>query len=139
MALVEITRFPDVYEADLAAAFLADQGIQVEVTERFQTTVDPLMQRALGLRLMAPSDQVEAARDLLARAARGEFAAKDEEDLIAPSSTTRNLGRGMALTLAFMGAFWGNSLPQRLRTIHWIGLALIAGIIALSFIAALSI
>ena len=40
MALVEITRFPDVYEAGLAAAFLADQGIQVEVTERFQTTVN---------------------------------------------------------------------------------------------------
>lgn len=64
MALAEIVRFQDVYEADLAAAFLADRGIDVDVTERFQTTVDPLMQRALGLRLMAPSDQVEAARDL---------------------------------------------------------------------------
>lgn len=139
MALVEITRFPDVYEAGLAAAFLADQGIQVEVTERFQTTVDPLMQRALGVRLMAPSDQVETARDLLARAAGGEFATEDEDDLVAPSPTTRNLGRGLALTLAVMGAFWGNSLPQRLRTIHWIGVALIAGIIALSLIVALSI
>lgn len=139
MALVEIVRFQDVCEADLAAAFLADRGIQVQVTERFQTTVDPLMQRALGLRLMAPPDQVEAARDLLARAARGEFATEDEDDLTPPGPTTRNLGRGMALMLAVMGAFWGNSLPQRLRTIHWIGLALIAGIIALSLIVALSI
>ena len=49
MSLVEIARFQDVYEADLAAAFLASHGVEVDVTERFQTTVDPLMQRALGL------------------------------------------------------------------------------------------
>ena len=36
------------HEADLAAAFLASHGVEVDVTERFQTTVDPLMQRALG-------------------------------------------------------------------------------------------
>lgn len=52
MSLVEIARYQDVYEADLAAAFLASHGVEVDVTERFQTTVDPLMQRALGLRLM---------------------------------------------------------------------------------------
>lgn len=39
MALVEIARFTDVYEADLAAAFLASHDIEVSVTERFQTTV----------------------------------------------------------------------------------------------------
>ena len=139
MALVEIARFQDVYEADLAAAFLADRGIDVDVTERFQTTVDPLMQRALGLRLMAPSDQVEAARDLLARAARGEFAANDEDDLPPPDLTTRNLGRGMALALASSGAFWGNSLPRSLRPVHWAGMALILGIVALSLIIALSL
>ncbi|WP_292223715.1 hypothetical protein [Brevundimonas sp.] len=139
MALAEIVRFQDVYEADLAAAFLADRGIDVDVTERFQTTVDPLMQRALGLRLMAPSDQVEVARDLLARAARGEFAADDEDDLPPPDLTTRNLGRGMALALASSGAFWGNSLPRRLRTVHWAGMTLILGIVALSLITALSL
>lgn len=70
MSLVEIARFTDVYEADLAAAFLASHDIEVSVTERFQTTVDPLMQRALGIRLMGREDQLDEARTLLAEAAR---------------------------------------------------------------------
>lgn len=138
MNLVEIARFQDVWEADLAAAFLADRGIEVDVTERFQTTVDPLMQRALGLRLIGSADQALAARDLLARAARGEFAMTDKNDLPANDAATRNLGRVMALTLAFSGAFWGNSLPRRLRAIHWVGMMLVLGIVALSLIAGLS-
>ncbi|MEN5053417.1 hypothetical protein [Brevundimonas naejangsanensis] len=70
MSLVEIARYQDVYEADLAAAFLLSHDIEVSVTERFQTTVDPLMQRALGIRLMGRADQAEQARDLLKRAGR---------------------------------------------------------------------
>ena len=77
MSLREIARFADVYEAELAGAFLASHGIDVTVTERFQTTVDPLMQRALGIRLMAPASTIEAARALLARARAGEFATED--------------------------------------------------------------
>ena len=60
MALVEIARFQDVYEADLAAAFLASHGVEVTVTERLQTTIDPLMQRARGSRLMAPAAMATA-------------------------------------------------------------------------------
>lgn len=71
MSLVEIARFTDVYEAELAAAFLNSRGVPVSVTERFQTTVDPLMQRALGVRLMTPSHAADQARDLLARAGPG--------------------------------------------------------------------
>ncbi len=130
MSLVEIARYQDVYEADLAAAFLASYGIEVDVTERFQTTVDPLMQRALGLRLLGRSDQAEAARDLLVRAARGEFAADDEEsDLTQGDATTRAVGRVLALALAAAGTFWGTSLPRRFRRVHWIGMGLIAIIV----------
>ena len=39
--------------------------IDVTVTERFQTTVDPLMQRALGIRIMGAASNFEAARSLL--------------------------------------------------------------------------
>ena len=81
MSLREIARFADVYEAELAGAFLASHGIDVTVTERFQTTVDPLMQRALGIRLMAPASTIEQARALLARARAGEFATEDGDDL----------------------------------------------------------
>jgi hypothetical protein len=71
MSLREIARYTDVYEADLASTFLASHGIDVTVTERFQTTVDPLMQRALGIRLMAPASRIEEARALLARCRPG--------------------------------------------------------------------
>lgn len=93
MALVEIERFTDVYEADLAAAFLASHGVEVSVTERFQTTVDPLMQRALGIRLMGPASVVAEARELLARARAGEFAADDGDDVDASTAGHRPPGR----------------------------------------------
>ena len=82
MSLREIARFADVYEAELAGAFLASHGIDVTVTERFQTTVDPLMQRALGIRLMAPASRIEEARALLARVHAGEFATEEGDAVI---------------------------------------------------------
>jgi len=138
MSLVEIARFQDVYEADLAAAFLASHGVEVDVTERFQTTVDPLMQRALGLRLMGRVDQAEQARDLLARVRAGEFTADDEDDLPAGAPTTRAVGRAMALFMAASGGFASTSLPRRLRPVHWIGVALIGAIVTVSLILALT-
>lgn len=133
MALVEIVRFADVYEADLAAAFLASHDIEVLVTERFQTTVDPLMQRALGIRLMGREDQVAEARALLARARGGEFAAEEGDDI--PPATDRTWAAGFLLAVATFatGGFWGNSLPRRFRAFPWQGfllaLALIIGLL----------
>ncbi|KQS57483.1 hypothetical protein ASG17_01835 [Brevundimonas sp. Leaf363] len=125
MSLVEIARFDDVYRADLAAAFLADHGIDVDVTERFQTTVEPYMQRALGIRLLAPAHLAEAARDLLARAEAGEFAAPDDDAPDGPDMRTRAVATGMAVFLWSAGTFWGPNLPRRFRTVHWIGAGLI--------------
>ena len=122
MALVEIARYVDVYEADLAAAFLEAHGIPVTVTERFQTTVDPLMQRALGIRLMARGSDVPAARDLLARANAGEFADDGEDDLPPITSGMRAAGSGLALAAFATGGFWGSSLPRRLRPFAWQGM-----------------
>ena len=138
MSLVEIARYQDVYEADLAAAFLSSHGVEVDVTERFQTTVDPLMQRALGLRLMGRADQADRARDLLTRVRAGEFAAADEDDLPPGEPTTRAVGRVMALFMAASGGFASTSLPRRFRPVHWIGAGLIAAIAAISLILALT-
>ena len=128
MALVEIVRFTDVYEADLAAAFLASHGIEVSVTERFQTTVDPLMQRALGIRLMGPASVAEQARDLLARARAGEFASEEGDDLDTVDGGTQAAGSVMALAAFASGGFWGTSLPRRFRPIAWQGM-LLAGLL----------
>src|SRR5690554_4723537 len=102
MALVEIVRYVDVYEAGLAAAFLESCGIRVPVTDRFYTTLDALMQRALGVRLMVRASDAEAARDLLARVQAGEFADADEDDL--PRITTGVRVAGTLLALAVFAA-----------------------------------
>ena len=133
MSLVEIARYHDVYEADLAAAFLSSHDIEVSVTERFQTTIDPLMQRALGIRLMGRADQAARARDLLARAGTGEFATDEGDDLDAQDTTVRTASRGLALFAFATGAgFVGTAMPRRFNAVQWAGLALIAAILLLS-------
>lgn len=126
MSLREIARFTDVYEAELAGAFLASHGIDVTVTERFQTTVDPLMQRALGVRLMAPASRIEEARALLARAHAGEFATDEGDDLDKMDAGTRGAGTVLAIAAYATGGFWGNSLPRRFRPIAWQGMLISA-------------
>ena len=130
MSLVEIVRFNDVYEAELAKAFLADNGIDVHLTERFQTTVDPLMQRALGIRLMGAASVAAEARALLARVNAGEFATADGDDLDEMTTGVRTAGTAMALAAFAFGGFWGNSLPRRFRPIAWQGMLLSAGLFA---------
>lgn len=127
MSLREIARFDDVYEAELAAAFLASHDIEASVTERFQTTVDPLMQRALGIRVMAPASQIDAARVLLSRVKAGEFAAEEGDDIARAGGADRAAGRLMALVAFPLGGFWGNSLPRRFRPIAWRGILLSIG------------
>ncbi|CAN7419753.1 putative signal transducing protein [Brevundimonas sp. LjRoot202] len=135
MSLREIARFADVYEAELAGAFLASHGIDVTVTERFQTTVDPLMQRALGIRLMAPASTVEEARALLARVRAGEFATEDGDDLEEMDGGTRAAGTVMALAAFAAGGFWGNSLPRRFRPVAWQGMLLVFAALVAAMIA----
>ena len=136
MSLHEVARFTDVYEADLAAAFLASHDIEVSVTERFQTTVDPSMQRALGIRLMAPASQLQHARDLLARAQAGEFTTPDGEDLDDAGPGTRVAGTAIAVSALLTGAFWGTSLPRRFRPLEWRGMLLSATLLAVGLLAA---
>lgn len=134
MALVEIVRFEDVYEADLAAAFLRSRGIEVEVTERFQTTIDPLMQRALGIRLLGRPDQRDEALSLLTRASAGEFAAEDGDDIDARSGQVQAIGAVLAVAAYATGGFWGNSLPRRFRAPSGIGMGLAFGAVAAVFV-----
>lgn len=75
MASVEVARFDDLVSGRAAEAFLIDRGLTAHLADSSLVTIDPLMVRALGgLRLIVPSDEVDQARDLLARANAGEFA-----------------------------------------------------------------
>jgi hypothetical protein len=131
MTLVEIARFTDVYEADLAAAFLESQGIRVFVTERHQTTIDPLMQRALGIRLLGAPSNVAEARSLLSRARAGEFATDEGDDIEPMNSGTRAAGALMAIATFATGGFWGNSLPRRFRAPPWQGMLIAVALLCL--------
>lgn len=133
MSLVEIARYADVYEADLAAAFLASHDIEVSVTERFQTTVDPLMQRALGIRLMGYADDVDQARELLERARQGEFMEADGDD-VPTEPRARWAGRGIALFAVMASGYPATSLPRRLKPIQIAGMLLIVAMIILSWV-----
>lgn len=138
MSLVEIERYTDVYEADLAAAFLASHGIEVSVTERFQTTINPLLQRALGIRLMGRADQVEAARDLLAGVSNGEFADPVPLDELAPRPQARTMGRGIALMGMLVTGYPATTLPRRMRPVQIIGFFLLALVVLGAVLAAVS-
>ena len=131
MNLVEITRFADVYEADLAASFLASHDIEVSVTERFQTTVDPLMQRALGIRLMGRATDAEKARLLLDRAQSGEFVV-DVDDAIVPSVKARWAGRGVALFSMMVSGYPSTSLPRTLRPLQIAGIGIIGTVLLMT-------
>ena len=131
MSLHEIARFTDVYEADLAAAFLESQGIRVFVTERHQTTIDPLMQRALGIRLLGAPSNVAEARSLLSRARAGEFATDEGDDIQPMDKGTRAAGAVMAIAAFATGGFWGNSLPRRFRVPPWQGMLIAIALLCL--------
>lgn len=81
MASVEVARFDDLVSGRAAEAFLIDRGLTAHLADSSLVAIDPLMARALGgLRLTVPSDEVDQARDLLARANAGEFAEPLEDD-----------------------------------------------------------
>ncbi|MNL67281.1 hypothetical protein D3C87_1918480 [compost metagenome] len=87
---------------------------------------------------MGRADQADQARDLLARVRAGEFTSDDDDDLPPDEPTTRAFGRVMALFLAASGGFASTSLPRRFRPVHWVGVGLIAAIVAISLVLGLT-
>lgn len=128
MTLTEIARFHDLVEGDLALAFLRAHGIEAEMAGRAHASVDPVMQRALGVRVMAPQAQRDEALALLARVRSGEFATDDGDDLASRDAPAQAAGGLMALATAATGGFSGTSLPRRLKPVHWAGFVLVAAL-----------
>ena len=84
MDRLEVARFTTLPEAELATALLRRHGIDAHVPDRISATSMAHMQMALGgIRVTAPDFQIVQARDLVARAGRGEFeppAGEDQEE-----------------------------------------------------------
>lgn len=79
MDLLEVARFTTLPEAELVVALLRRHKIDARVADREMANSMPHLQVALGgLRVVAPDFQIVAARDIVARARKGEF--DDAED-----------------------------------------------------------
>lgn len=74
MDRLEVARFSTLPEAELAAALLREHGIDARVTDREMANNASHLHFALGgVRISAPDHQILQARDMIARARRGEF------------------------------------------------------------------
>ena len=66
MGLAVVTRIPSYREAQIAAGALRSAGIAAEVFDaNFGQTEAPVIQSLGGFRIMAPEEEVAAARDVL--------------------------------------------------------------------------
>lgn len=81
MDRLEVARFATLPEAELAAALLRQHGVDARVTDREMANNAAHLQFALGgVRVSAPDHQIVQARDLIARARKGEFGGLEADE-----------------------------------------------------------
>lgn len=81
MDRLEVARFSSLPEAELAAGLLQRHGVDGRVADREMANNVAHLQIALGgIRVTAPDFQIVQARDLIARARRGEFGALEADE-----------------------------------------------------------
>lgn len=81
MDRLEVARFSTLPEAELATELLRSHGVDAGVTDREMANNAAHLQIAMGgVRITAPDYQIVQARDLIARARRGEFGGLDAEE-----------------------------------------------------------
>ncbi len=105
MGLAIVTRIPSLVEAQIAAGALRSAGIDAQVFDAaFGAMESPVIEQLGGFRIMAPEEQIAAARDALKllRASPG----LGEPDELGPwavgaRDTARNRGRGLRM-IAFL-------------------------------------
>lgn len=72
----EVARFSTLPEAELAVALLGRHGIDARLPDRDMATMLPHLHIAIGgVRVVAPEGRIDEARDIIARARNGAFAA----------------------------------------------------------------
>jgi hypothetical protein len=81
MDRLEVARFSSLPEAELAAGLLQRHGVDGRVADREMANNVAHLQIALGgIRVTAPDFQIVQARDLIARARRGEFGGLEADE-----------------------------------------------------------
>lgn len=81
MDRLEVARFSTLPEAELAVGLLKRHGVNAQVTDREMANNAAYLQIAMGgVRITAPDFQIAEARDLIARARRGEFGGREADE-----------------------------------------------------------
>jgi 2-keto-3-deoxy-galactonokinase len=76
----EVARFSTIPEGELAVAVLNRHGIAARLPDRDMATMNPDLLIAIGgVRVVAPSDQIDEARRLIARVRAGDLVDESED------------------------------------------------------------
>ena len=103
--MIEIARFADVYEAEIAAARLRAEGFDPVLGGSEHVKTNFLILQALGgVNLSLPTDQADAGRSVLAGLRGGTERIEAAE--LAPADRQRK--RGLMTLLAFVGLAFGS-------------------------------
>ncbi|WP_332659822.1 hypothetical protein [Brevundimonas sp.] len=102
--MIEIARFADVYEAEIAASRLRADGYDVVLGGAEHVKTNPLVLQALGgVNLSAPNSQAAAARTLLESLRGGAERLEDADPVIAnPARKAGPLALLAAIGLGFL-------------------------------------
>lgn len=105
--MIEIARFADVYEAEIAASRLRADGYDAVLGGAEHVKVNPLVLQALGgVNLSVPDNQAAAARSLLEALRGGSERIEDAEPVTA--SPVRKAGPLALLTAIGLGFLIGS-------------------------------
>jgi hypothetical protein len=114
MTMIEIARFADVYEAEIAASRLRADGYDPVLGGAEHVKANPLVLMALGgVNLSVPDDQADAARALLESLRGG--TAPSADALAAPAPSVRRawpLAVLAAVAIGILIAVSGQGHPQ---------------------------
>lgn len=114
--MIEIARFADVYEAEIAASRLRADGYDPVLGGAEHVKANPLVLMALGgVNLSVPVDQADAARALLESLRGGSARSEDPAAIIArPSRKVLPLALLAAVAIGILVALSGQGHPQPL-------------------------
>lgn len=104
--MIEIARFADVYEAEIAASRLRADGYDPVLGGAEHVKTNPLVLQALGgVNLSVPNDQETAARSLLERLRGGAERIEDADSV--PAVPGRRTGAAALLAALGLGFLFG--------------------------------
>lgn len=107
--MIEIARFADVYEAEIAAGRLRADGFDATLGGAEHAKADPLILQALGwVRLSVPDEQASSAKDALALLRSGVEAIEAEIEPDAASPPDRTLAAKVTLGAGLMTLLFGS-------------------------------